>query len=64
MSSELVVPMRLSNLELPVEELFRRACPLPPHDEMLIDDLDEAERVWRFSLRSTGEPAARVAARS
>ncbi len=31
------------HLELPVEELLRRARPLPPHDEMLIDDLTEDE---------------------
>ena len=42
MSSE-PVPTRLPSLELPVEELLRRARPLPPHEEMLIDDLDEAE---------------------
>jgi hypothetical protein len=43
MSSESVVPTHLPSLELPVEELLRRAHPLPPHDEMLIEDLDEAE---------------------
>jgi hypothetical protein len=32
-----------SSLELPVEELFQRARPLPPHEEMVIDDLDDAE---------------------
>ena len=31
------------SLELPVEELFRRARPLPPHDEMVIDDLTDEE---------------------
>jgi hypothetical protein len=31
------------HLELPVEELLRRARPLPPHDEMVIDDLTEEE---------------------
>ena len=31
------------SLELPVEELLRRARPLPPHEEMLIDDLTEEE---------------------
>jgi len=30
-------------LELPVEELFRRARPLPGHDEMVIEDLSEEE---------------------
>jgi hypothetical protein len=43
MSSEPVVPTRLPSLELPVEELLRRARPLPPHEEMLIEELDEAE---------------------
>jgi hypothetical protein len=31
------------NLELPVKELLARARPLPAHDEMVIEDLDEAE---------------------
>jgi hypothetical protein len=31
------------HLELPVEELFRRARPLPDHDEMVIEDLSEDE---------------------
>jgi hypothetical protein len=31
------------SLELPVEELIRRARPLPPHEEMIIDDLTEEE---------------------
>ena len=31
------------HLELPVEELLRRARPLPPHDEMVIEDLTEDE---------------------
>lgn len=31
------------NLELPVEELLRRARPLPPHEEMMIDDLTAEE---------------------
>ena len=30
-------------LELPVDELLRRARPLPPHEEMVIDDLTEEE---------------------
>jgi hypothetical protein len=29
------------HLDLPVDELLRRARPLPPHDEMLLDDLSE-----------------------
>jgi hypothetical protein len=32
-----------AHLELPVEELLRRARPLPPHDEMVIEDIDEQE---------------------
>jgi hypothetical protein len=31
------------SLELPVEELLRRGRPLPPHEEMVIDDLTEEE---------------------
>jgi hypothetical protein len=31
------------HLELPVEELLRRARRLPPHDQMIIEDLSEAE---------------------
>jgi hypothetical protein len=31
------------DLELPVEELLRCARPLPPHDEMVIEDLTEEE---------------------
>jgi hypothetical protein len=31
------------HLELPVEELLRRARPLPPRDEMMIEDLTEEE---------------------
>ncbi|MDO8208905.1 hypothetical protein [Conexibacter sp. CPCC 206217] len=31
------------NLELPVEELLRRARPLPRHEEMVIGDLSEDE---------------------
>jgi hypothetical protein len=43
MSTEPVVPTQLATLELSVEDLLRRARPLPPREEMLIDDLDEAE---------------------
>ena len=32
-----------NHLELPVEDLLRRARPLPSHDEMVIDDLDDEE---------------------
>jgi len=31
------------HLELPVEELLRRARPLPSHDEMVIEDLTAEE---------------------
>lgn len=31
------------SLELPVEELLKRARPLPPHSEMMIDDLTPEE---------------------
>ena len=31
------------HLELPVEELMRRARPLPPRDEMVIEDLTGEE---------------------
>lgn len=31
------------HLELPVEELLRRARPLPPHEVLVIDDIDDAE---------------------
>jgi hypothetical protein len=32
-----------ATLELPVAELLRRARPLPPRDELVIEDLSEAE---------------------
>jgi hypothetical protein len=31
------------HFEVPVEELLRRARPLPPHEEMVIEDLSEDE---------------------
>lgn len=31
------------HLEFPVEELLRRARPLPDHDEMVIEDLSQVE---------------------
>jgi hypothetical protein len=44
MSSEAIVPRNPdANLELPVEELLRRARPFPPRDEMAIDDLTDEE---------------------
>lgn len=42
MTTDPLVPGSPS-LELPVEELLGRARPLPPHEEMVIDDLDDAE---------------------
>lgn len=36
---------REEHLELPVEELLRRARPLPSHAEMVIEDLSEEEGV-------------------
>lgn len=42
MSTEPVRPQS-GCLELPVEELLRRARPLPPHEEMVMDDLDDDE---------------------
>jgi hypothetical protein len=36
---------RDDHLELPVEDLLCRARPLPPHDEMVIEDLSEEEGV-------------------
>ena len=43
MSTEPVIPSPAESLELPVPELLRRARPLPPRDEMQIDDLSEEE---------------------
>lgn len=34
---------REEHLELPVEELLRRARPLPQHNELVIEDLSEEE---------------------
>jgi hypothetical protein len=43
MTSQPVEPKRNQSLELPVEELLRRARPLPQHEEMAIDDLSDEE---------------------
>lgn len=43
MSSEEANNRDQHDLELPVEELLRRARPLPPHEEMVIEDLTEEE---------------------
>lgn len=42
MSTEPVVP-ESGSLELPVEGLLRHVRPLPPHEEMVIEDLDDDE---------------------
>jgi hypothetical protein len=49
------------DLELPVEELLRRARPLPPHEEMVIDDLNEEEGA-AFLDASSREPGSLVRA--
>jgi hypothetical protein len=52
MSSEPIVPRSDDSLELPVDELIRRARPLPSHEEMAIDDLtDEEGEAFLDSLR-------------
>ncbi len=43
MSTEPIQPSHGESLELSVKELLRRARPLPPHEEMVIDDLTEEE---------------------
>lgn len=43
MSTEPVQPRHEDSLELPVEELLRRARPLPSHEDMVIDDLTVEE---------------------
>lgn len=45
MSTEPVTSSHTESRELSVEELLRYARPLPPHEELLIDDLSEAEGV-------------------
>ncbi len=42
-SSEALQPDPARSLELPVDELLRRARPLPSRDEMVIDDVTEEE---------------------
>ena len=42
MASEPMTP-NSGHLELPVDELLRRARPLPPHEQMVIEDLDDEE---------------------
>ncbi|HEX5945295.1 MAG TPA: hypothetical protein VFY82_03430 [Acidimicrobiales bacterium] len=43
MSTDPIQPSRGKSLELPVEELLRRARPLPPREDMVIDDLSPEE---------------------
>lgn len=43
MSTRAPQPSEGESLELSVEELLRRARPLPSHEEMVIDDLTEDE---------------------
>jgi hypothetical protein len=43
MSSHVAEPAHEGHLELAVDELLRRARPLPPGDEMAIPDLSEDE---------------------
>ena len=40
MSTPQPEPTHAEHNELPVEELLRRARPLPPYGEMVIEDLD------------------------
>jgi hypothetical protein len=56
---------RDEHLKLSVEELLRRGHPLPPHDEMAIEDLSEAERAWPSWRPSSREldSVARLACR-
>jgi hypothetical protein len=43
MSTEPIRTSHGESLELPAAELLRRARPLPPHEDMVIDDLTEEE---------------------
>lgn len=43
MSNEPPQPQAVESHELPVEELLRRARPLPPRDATVIEDLAEEE---------------------
>jgi hypothetical protein len=44
MSNDAVPARPTDSLELPVEELLRRARPLPPLEDMVIEDLSDDER--------------------
>lgn len=53
MSNDAVPSRRSESRELPVAELLRRARPLPPLEEMVIDDLNDDEReAFLAALRS------------
>lgn len=53
MSNDAAPARRTESLELPVAELLRRARPLPPLEEMVIDDLtDEEAEAFLAALRS------------
>lgn len=53
MSNHSVPDAHSENLELPVEDLLRRVRPLPPRDEMVIDDLTREEgEAFLAALRS------------
>ncbi|MET0715989.1 MAG: hypothetical protein ABWY57_13850 [Mycetocola sp.] len=53
MSNDPVPVRHAESLELPIAELLRRARPLPPLEEMAIDDLsDEEAEAFLAVLRS------------
>ena len=55
---------RVEHLELSVEELLRRARPLPPHDQTAIEDLSEEEgAAFLAAVESESAPVARLACR-
>jgi len=46
-------PINEPSLELPVEELLKRAKPLPPHEQMVIEGLTEEEGLaWLDAVNS------------
>ena len=59
MRSDTVTP-DIGHLELPVEELLRRARPMPPHEEMSIEHLDNEEgAAIRWAKLRTKSPLPR-----
>lgn len=50
MTSDPMTP-NTGHLELPVEELLRRARPMPPHEEMIIEDFDEEGAAFLAALQ-------------